>query len=164
MAHAVVPLNFNAFLEKAKLKDDGRNYTDWGRNLRIILIAAQKSYILEAPLGVPLAPATADIVNAWQACVDDYSIVQCAMLYGLEPGLQKCLERHGAYEMFQELKMIFQTHARVKRYETYDKYFAYKMEENSSTSKHVLKMSEYYNRLNRVGVNHPHKIVIDRVL
>ena len=44
------------------------------------------------------------------------------------------------------------------------KYFAYKMEENSSTSKHVLRMSEYYNRLNQVGVNLPDKIVIDRVL
>ena len=42
MARAVVPLNFNAFLEKAKLKDDGSNYTDWVRNLRIILIAAQR--------------------------------------------------------------------------------------------------------------------------
>ena len=42
MARAIVPLNFNAFLEKAKLKDDGSNYTDWVRNLRIILIAAQK--------------------------------------------------------------------------------------------------------------------------
>ena len=51
------------------------------------------------------------------------------MLYGLEPGLQKRFERHGAYEMFQELKLVFQTHARVKRYETSDKYFAYKMEE-----------------------------------
>ena len=40
MARATVPLNFNAFLEKAKLKDDGSNYTDWVRNLRIILIAA----------------------------------------------------------------------------------------------------------------------------
>ena len=40
MARVVVPLNFNVFLEKAKLKDDGRNYTDWVRNLRIILIAA----------------------------------------------------------------------------------------------------------------------------
>ena len=38
MARAVVPLNFNAFLEKAKLKDDGSNYADWVRNLRIILI------------------------------------------------------------------------------------------------------------------------------
>ena len=75
MARATVPWNVNAFLEKAKLKDDGRNYTDWVRNLRIILIAAQKNYVLEAPLGVPPAPAIADIVNAWQSCVDDYSIV-----------------------------------------------------------------------------------------
>ena len=86
------------------------------------------------------------------------------MLYGLEPGLQKHFERHGAYEMFQELKLVFQTHARVERYETSNKYFAYKMEENSSTSEHVLRMSEYYNRLNQVGVNLPDKIVIDRVL
>ena len=48
MDRAVVPLNFNAFLEKAKLKDDGSNYTDWVRNLRIIIIAAQKNYVLEA--------------------------------------------------------------------------------------------------------------------
>ena len=60
--------------------------------------------------------------------------------------------------------MIFQTHARVKRYETSDKYFAYKMEENSSASEHVLRMSGYYNRLNQVGLNLPDKIVIDRVL
>ena len=86
------------------------------------------------------------------------------MLYGLEPGLQKCFERHGSYEMFQELKLVFQTHARVERYETSDKYFAYKMEENSSASEHVLRMSGYYNRLNQVGVNIPDKIVIDRVL
>ena len=67
MAHAVVPLNFNAFLEKAKLKDDGSNYTDWVRNLRIILIAAQKNYVLEAPLGArPAADATDDVKNVWQ--------------------------------------------------------------------------------------------------
>ena len=65
------------------------------------------------------------------------------MLYGLEPGLQKRFEHHRAYEMFQELKLVFQTHARVERYETFDKYFAYKMEENSSTSEHMLKLSRY---------------------
>ena len=86
------------------------------------------------------------------------------MLYGLELGLQNVLKGHGAYEMFQELKLVFQTHARVERYETSDKYFVYKMEENSSTSEHVLRMSEYYNRLNQVGVNLPDKIVIDRIL
>ena len=76
MARAVVPLNFNVFLEKAKLKDDGRNYTDWVHNLRIILIAAQKNYVLEAPLGArPAAGATPDVMNVWQSKADDYSIV-----------------------------------------------------------------------------------------
>ena len=66
MACATVPLNSNAFLEIAKLNDDGSNYTDWVRNLRIILIAAQKNYVLEAPLGArPTAGATPDVVNAW---------------------------------------------------------------------------------------------------
>ena len=86
------------------------------------------------------------------------------MLYGLEPGLQNFFERRRAYKMFQELKLVFHTHARVERYETSDKYFAYKMEENCSTSEHVLRLSGYYNRLNQVGVNLPDKIVIDRVL
>ena len=66
--------------------------------------------------------------------------------------------------MFQEMKLVFQTHAPVERYETSDKYFAYKMEENSSPSEHVLRMSGYYNRSNQVGVNLPDKIVIDRIL
>ena len=66
--------------------------------------------------------------------------------------------------MFQEMKLVFQTHARVGRYVISDKYFAYKMEENSSTSEHVLRISGYYNRLNQVGVNLPDKIVIDKVL
>ena len=64
--------------------------------------------------------------------------------------------------MFQELKLVFQNHARVERYEISDKYFAYKMEENSSASEHVLRMSGYYNRLNQVGVNLPDKIMIDK--
>ena len=63
MARAVAPLNFNAFLEKAKLKDDGSNFVDWARNLRIILTASHKSYVLDAPLGAPPPLATVDVVN-----------------------------------------------------------------------------------------------------
>ena len=92
MAHANVALNFNAFLEKTKLKDDGSNYTDWVCNLRIVLIAAKKAYVLEAPLGEAPVPANQDVMNAWQSRVDDYSLVQCSMLYSLEPVLQKRFE------------------------------------------------------------------------
>ena len=78
MARVVVSLNFNAFLEKAKLKDDGSNYTDWDHNLRIIHIAAQKNFVLEAPLGArPAAGATPDVMNDWQSKAGDYLIVEC---------------------------------------------------------------------------------------
>ena len=121
MAHAQVSLNFNTFLEKTKLKDDGSNYTDWVRNLRIILIAAKRSYVLEAPLGdAPGPDATQEVLNVWQSRSDDYSLVQCAMLNGLESGLQRRFERHGPYEIFQELKLIFQGNTRVERYEVSD--------------------------------------------
>ena len=46
MARAVATLNFNTFLEKAKLKDDGSNFVDWARNLKLILQAGKKDYVL----------------------------------------------------------------------------------------------------------------------
>ena len=60
--------------------------------------------------------------------------------------------------MFEELKMVFQAHARVERYEVSDKFFSCKMEENSSVSEHILRM------LSQLGVNPPDDAVIDRIL
>jgi len=103
-------------------------------------------------------------MNAHQSRADDYSLVQCGMLFSLEPGLQKRFEKHGAYEMFEELKLIFQAHARVERYDVSDKFFSCKMEENSSVSEHILKMSGLHNRLTQLEVNLPDEAVIDRIL
>ena len=86
------------------------------------------------------------------------------MLYVLELGLQRRFERHGAYEMFQELKMVFQAHARVERYEVSDKFFSCKMEENSSVSEHILKISGLHNRLSQLGMNLPDEAVVERIL
>ena len=64
------------FLEKIKLKDVSSNDADWIRDLRIILIAAQKNYVLNAPLGDrPIVGADADVMNVWLAQYDDYLIV-----------------------------------------------------------------------------------------
>ena len=67
---------FDLFLEKTKLKDDSSNDADWVRDLRFIHIAAQKNYVLVAPLGdKPIAGGDADIMNVWLAQYDDYLIV-----------------------------------------------------------------------------------------
>ena len=64
------------FLEKTKLTDDSSNDADWVRDLRCILIAAQKNYVLDTPLGDrPIAGGDADVMNVWLAQYDDYLIV-----------------------------------------------------------------------------------------
>ena len=64
------------FVDKTKLKYDSNNDADCVRDLRFILIAAQKNYVLDAPLGdKPIAGADADVINIWLAQYDDYLIV-----------------------------------------------------------------------------------------
>ena len=85
-------------------------------------------------------------------------------LYGLESELQKHFENHSPHEIVEELKMIFQTHAAVKSYEASEKFFNCKMEENSSVSKHVLKLSGYADKLQQLGISIPIDLGIHRVL
>ena len=66
--------------------------------------------------------------------------------------------------MFQELKLIFQANARIERYGVSNKFYSYKMEENSSVSEHILRMSGYHNHLTQLGVKFPDDSVIDKVL
>ena len=64
------------FLEKTKLKDDSSNDANRVCHMRIILIAAQKNYVLDALLGDgPIAGADADVMNVWQSQYHDYLIV-----------------------------------------------------------------------------------------
>ena len=57
------------------MKVDSRNDVERVRDMRIILIVAQKNYVLDAPLGDrPIAGADADVMNVWQARYDDYLI------------------------------------------------------------------------------------------
>ena len=64
IARDIAPLFYDMFLEKNKLKDDSSNDADWVHDLRIILIAAQKNYVLDAPLGDrSIAGADADVMN-----------------------------------------------------------------------------------------------------
>ena len=58
----LLPYVLYVFLEKTKLKDDSSNDADWVHDLRIVLIVAQKNYVLDAPLGdIPIVGADADV-------------------------------------------------------------------------------------------------------
>ena len=66
--------------------------------------------------------------------------------------------------MFEELKLVFQAHARVERYDVSGKFYSCKMEENSSVSEHILKMSGLHNRLSQLDINLSDEAVIDKIL
>ena len=75
-SHYCFAMFLYVFLEKTKLKDDSSNDADWIRDLRIILVATQNNYVIDAPLGdITIAGANADIMNVWLAQYDDYLIV-----------------------------------------------------------------------------------------
>ena len=62
------------------------------------------------------------------------------------------------------MKIIFQKNARIERYETSDKFYACKMEENSFVSEHVLKNFGYSNRLAEQGIQLPQEAITCRIL
>src|SRR3954464_13797602 len=162
---AAPTINFNAFLEKEKLKNNGSNFADWFRNLRIVLTAGNLTYVLDAPLGdPPAATATDEVKNVYLAWKTQYSIVQCAILYGLESELQKRFENSDPHDIVRDLKLIFDTHAAIESYEAFEKFFNCKMEEGSSVSEHVLKMSGHANKLQSLVIVIPNALGIYRVL
>ena len=58
------------FLEKTILKYNSSNDADWICDLRIILIATSKNYVLDALLGdIPIPGVDADVMNVWQSSV-----------------------------------------------------------------------------------------------
>ena len=70
------------------------------------------------------------------------------------------LKRRRTYEMFQELKLGFQARAHVKRYKTSDDFLSLHNKGEKLNLELVLRLSEYNNRLNRVGVDLLDEIVM----
>jgi hypothetical protein len=107
----------------------------------------------------------ADEKVIYQSRKDDYNVIKSTMLFAMEPELQNCFEEFsGPYEILEELKTMFQTQARSERYAISEKFFNYKMEEGSSVSEHVIKMSGYTQRLEQLDCKIPEELKIDRVL
>ena len=95
--------NFNLFMEKERLATNGSNFTNWDLNLRILLKDAQKTYVLDAPLGAPPADDAPDEEkNVFLTRQEDHSLVHCGILYGLDPKLRKHFENNATYDTMQD--------------------------------------------------------------
>src|ERR1041385_4004641 len=70
----------------------------------------------------------------------------------------------GAYEIITDLKAVFAPQAMAERYVASEAFFSTKMDEHSSVSEHVVKMSGDVQRLNALECQIPDELVVDRVL
>ena len=133
--------------------------------MRIVLTARNLQYVLDAPLGTPpIDDATDAVKEVYQTRKHHYSQVQSAILCNLEAELQNRFETTDPCEIVTELKVMFETHMGVESYKASKQFFSCMMEEGSSVSEHVLKMSGYAKKLKDFGIVFPNQLGVHRIL
>jgi hypothetical protein len=122
-------------------------------------------YVLDAAVGAtPKPDAPNDDLAIYQTKLEDASFVYSGMLFAMESGLQKRFEKMSAFEIITDHKAIFAPQARAERYEASELFFSTHMDEHSSVSEHVVKMSGYVQCLNALDYQILDELAIDRVL
>ncbi|XP_072148496.1 uncharacterized protein [Setaria viridis] len=136
--------NLRFVLEKEKL--NGANFSDWYRNLIIVLRQQKTEYVLEQPYP------------------DDALNVSCLMLATMSPNLQKQYEHVDAHTMIGRLHGMFENQARAERYNISKFLFVCKLAEGSPVSPHVIKMIGYIETLDKLGSQLKDDLTIDVIL
>ncbi len=150
-------------LEKDKLNDT--NFTNWYRNLRIVLKQEKKDHVLDNPIpDEPNENATVAATNAYRRSKDESMDISCLMLAHMEPDLQKQFEHVEAYDMIESLKIMFQAQAKTERYQVSQALLSCKLKDGDPLSPHVIKMVGYVQSLERLGYPISEEFATDIIL
>ncbi|GJS21240.1 hypothetical protein Tco_0449872 [Tanacetum coccineum] len=138
----------------------GSNFTNWYRNLRIILRYEKKMKFVEQPIGPAPDPETTDpdTINKYYETVNLEQEVTCLMLSSMSLDLQMTLEKHNAYDMMKELKTMLEEQAKHELFETVKAFHACKQEEGQSVSSYLLNMKSYLDTLECLGYAMPNEL------
>ena len=157
------PFSLRSILDKDKL--NGTNYSNWVRNLRIVLRSDKKETVLDTPIpDEPADNASAALKNAYKRACDDSLEVSCLMLACMEPELQKKFEDQDAYDMIVALKDMFQDQARTERYNVAKSFVECKLAEGAAVGPHVIKMVGYSQTLEKLGFPLGQELATDFIL
>ncbi|GKD38389.1 FAR1-related sequence 5-like protein [Tanacetum coccineum] len=132
----------------------GLNFTNWYRNLRIVLRYEKKMKFVDQPIGPAPDPKTADpdTIDKYYETVNLKQEVACLMLSSMSLDLQRTLEKYNAYDMLKELKIMFEGQAKQELFETVKAFNTCKQEEGQSVSSYILMMKSYLDILKRLGM------------
>nr|GFA86725.1 hypothetical protein [Tanacetum cinerariifolium] len=138
----------------------GSNFTNWYRNLRIVLMYEKKIKFVEQPTGPALDPETADhdTIDKYYETVNLEQEVACLMLSSMSPDLQRTLEKYNAYDMLKELKTMFEEQTKHELFEIVKAFHACKQKEGQSVSSYLFKMKSYLDTLKRLGYVVPNEL------
>ena len=104
MTRAYINFDYGSFLRDEELKKDGSNFIEWYRHLRMLLVANDKLYVIQKPLGDKPGDSTSKEDNFnYQTRSDDSIIVQCAMIFAMEIELWERFDKTEAYQIVVEL-------------------------------------------------------------
>lgn len=82
--------SLRSLLDKEKLKNDGSNFLDWHRALRIVLKHEKKEYVLTTPLPKePGAKPSKEAKDKYDKNMDDELDVSCLLVATMCPELQR---------------------------------------------------------------------------
>ncbi|GJY98063.1 zinc finger, CCHC-type containing protein [Tanacetum coccineum] len=112
----------------------GSNFTNWYRNLRIVLRYEKKMKFVEQPIGPAPDPETTnpDTIDKYYETVNLEQEVECLIL--------------------------------SRTFETVKAFYAYKQEEGHSVSSYLLKMKIYLDTLERLGYAMPNELGVSLIL
>ncbi|GJW60267.1 hypothetical protein Tco_0109602 [Tanacetum coccineum] len=117
----------------------GSNFTNWYRNIRIVLRCEKKMKFMEQPIGPAPDPKTADpdTIDKYYEYVNLEQEVACLMLSSMSPDLHRTLEKYNAYDMMKELKTMFEERVKQELFETVKAFHACKQEDGQSVSSYL---------------------------
>src|SRR3954467_5680447 len=150
-------------LEKDKRNDT--NFTNWYRNLIIVLKQEKKDHVLHNPLpDEPNENATVTTTISYRRAKDESMDISCLMLAHMEPELQKQFEHVEAYDMIESLKSMFQAQAKTERYQVSQALLSCKLKDGDPLSPHVIKMVGDAESLERLGYPISEEFTTDIIL
>ena len=149
-------------LEANKLT--GVNYSDWLRNVKMVLQIQKVAYILETPEPKVNEQSSAEERTEADQWKQDEMLAKCIILTSMSNELQRQHENLDSGSIMLRLKELYAEPDRTARYEILSELFGTKMKEGESVQIHVLKMIDLIERLAQLGFVMDHDLGIDLVL
>ncbi|XP_031116550.1 uncharacterized protein LOC116020210 [Ipomoea triloba] len=162
-------------LEENKLT--GPNFTDWLRNLRIVLNLEKIGYVLiqDPPLiGIIPDDADADVdqlvvhnanVATFEKWKDDDLRAKSYILASMTNELQRQHEKMpDAKSMVNHLQELYGEHSRIARYEVTKALFRAKLQERGNVGDYVLNMIGLLERLEELNIFLDSELEVDLIL